>query len=900
MPFDAGAYKKDVLGPWSSDQGLAALLQSALSGLQVDPADNGYLTLDLPRLFALPSGQLTGAALEAHAVELDKAFNKARVYPAAAQLKQLKALLTATGQFVDPGFWAGFAAQRSRVLDQTLDQAVAALRSEAPLGVMPLSAAAARLDAFGVGGVVSDPSWLHALQRAGLVVFPDIDLPGASEFESLLGIWDRTLERARCRSIFDLIAYGAPGHVMNAEFLNALRIGGTPVRLGDLEAARQRSLAVRDSDEAQAIQKFLGQLVKIDDIETLRRLVILTLCRRVGEQVSRRVPLVAIVAGLTRDGIDDGDARRLVASLADRSIPAPPSLGPDAVRLRLARGELTAARRILAALPEDPDTAQDRNDLAAQITERSDRRDAAVVACRRALAERRFDAAAQHLRVAREIDRDDEGLERLAQQLPPPVPHATAQMGIDGVRIDWNPVDPDATYTVLRTTSVDGQGRPAQWTEIAKGLRTHRLEDHDVPSGVVVHYGVCATGPGGAVSDAGWCRVDVFPSPSELRVHAQETSVDLAWVVSEGARETRIDVVDQSGRRSQHRTAMSSWRLTGLTPGQTQHVVLRAVYLTDDGPRESTAVSIDVTPRASARPVDDLSIEPAAHGDGHVAHWSSPGGFTAEVWVFPRGARLESGVFLRPQDARASGGRPLPVHVIRATPETTDAAIEIPAEACQVVAMLVTDRGLLSGRPVQCATASPVSNACAEEFADQLRLTWEWPDGDVLAEVEWQTPSGSRTRRVTPARYRSEGGVYLPERHAIGDISIQTIARADGEEYVSRRVVLPRPPMTETVVAYTADLSRSLAGRVKVALSLTCERPATLDFGLYLRQGATMPLTPEAAARVHHLTADFTQAPSFSTTIDLGRVRGPFWIRVFADDRQNVRVVDPPTPQLRG
>ncbi|MBP2409411.1 fibronectin type III domain-containing protein [Brachybacterium fresconis] len=877
-------------------------LKAALADLKADPCSESYLSINLPFLFAIPDEATSTAALEQHGRKLAQAYNKSQNLPAAVQLKHLKSILSETGRFEDPSFWSQLSDKRREVIDTRVQDAIRSLQEEAPLGVIASSVATATLRSLGLMEIgVADLT--AELGRAGVTVFADLEPPIENVLLPIRNTWERVRKHAEYRTIFHLLALKDGGTVEAARCIDELSIAGRRITPSEVTQSHLRTKTGRDTNAIQDAQKFLAELSRVSDGEQLRQIAYATVWADAAELSARSMPSRLIAESLTNAGLEEFDAHRLAASVRARGTASAPSLSTDAVRGLLAAGLLEEAGRTLGALKEEPDTAAEREQLGLRISELQEAKRDALDAYRRAEDEGDVEVADEHLRRAIRVDGGDDRLQELLVQLPLRAPHVRVLLDSCSALLSWDVQDETARYTVYRSTR-PFSSIPAG-TVVASDISGGGCSDRSVPAGEHVHYAVVATRPGGTPSRPGLTDIECLPAPNDLHAEATLDAVDLTWAVPKVCHSVVIELLDDAGRTIRHEAPGTTLhRFDGLTAGETYRVIATARYLTTAGPRTSKPASITVTPREEARPVLDLEVEQGSPsgGDDSFARWTAVPGFRVSLWAFPRGAAPTVGRHVTVSEARSAGGRELRAPVRAPTPDRFEARLPGLSGIALITPLLETDSYLLVGQSALAGSAPAVDDVRTSTFADHLRLTWSWPQAVEQVEVSWQLRGITRTRYVTPSRYRNDGGVYIAEPTEISDIAITTVIGGDDEQIASGKVHATYQPQSSASLNYTTKITRSLIGRSTVQLVITASSPvpAPCALGLFLSKGSLLPMDPGAGQLIQHIQADFPDSGTLRQDVDLGRLRSPFWIRLFSLDPSGPRLIDPPTPQLKG
>lgn len=897
--LDAADYKKTVLGPWSKDDAKKTQLRQVLADLEGAASAQGCAdSVDLATLFALPPGELNAAQLREHSRQLEMAFNKATIFPAADLLERIKAQLTEKGLFEDPKFWEQRLANRDQNRSKALSDAITELAAAIPLGAMSRAEMSQRLSALGVHEIAPD-ELERVAQQAGLLVFESFEIPDDAVLTPVKAPWKKI--EPEYRSIFDVLLLHKP-HSNAAEFrfLDELSANGSPITLADVKAAHSRSQSVSDSETIQHTQKYLGALSGVTNEDLLQQIVLRTMWRQTKTLLDIGLPPTLVLKRLREANIAEKDALRIVAVVSTQGQGAGATIGVDNVRAYLARGDLSRARYALEALKDDPSSNRDREELAAQIAQRERQKAAAVDRFQTAAAKGDYIAAELALQEAVRCDEADDSLNTLRLQLPVPAPRVVAQEGPSGVRISWVASYSALRFTVARNVSATGESRI-----LAEDLDGTTFDDTDPLVGEHVSYSVTARRPGGASSEPGMVEIVALTAVDDLRIlGTDENSVSLAWSAHPRTESVRIDVLGPDGQYSvTPPRAMSTYRVEKLRTGAPHQFDIRAVYWTSTGSRESDARSISATPRPPARPVMDLAIDvPEGATDEFNATWSEIPNFRVELWAFDRESTLTVGETKSVDELSKMGGRSLPLSLSTQLNGLVTARFPGFATVAQVCPLVVTENGLLIGSPVLTGGTPPVANLRAEDFADHVQLTWDWPDGVSLVEVRWFTSAAvPRQRRVTRNRYRLDGAVRLHNPGDITKIDVATVVKSSDEEWVGRRTRVPRGTSPQRAeVSWDLNISKRFGRATRVTGTFRSSAPVITEIGLFISQEKSLPLRPEQCQLLAKLPVDFTESHTSPFVVNLDRTRSPFWIRAFALEPRSTNLVDPPTSQMKG
>lgn len=894
MAVDAAKYKNTVLLPLARDKARLEVLQQVIRDLQGASGINAAARLNMAELFAIEPG-MGAAELVAHLKSLEMTYNKQNNLASAQLLKKLLDLL-GKDKVGQPAFWDGLAAARGQALGAQLDDFAKAVAEEHPLKVVTPEQVSEFANGMGLSGI-AQADLTAALGKQGVDVRPDFEIPKVSIPPAIR----RVTEFPEFRTLVDVIV--RPGQPSDISVIDDLSFGSPARRLepNDVAVAKRRlqqQEAQVEERARQAAQNALGALSEFKSASELHALSLAAIAVTAEDLLRRGLPRVAVRAQLTKLGIRQIDASRLVAKLSAST----QALGLSDVADRLAEGALGEARRLLDSLTELE--GQDSDELArvaasVQLAERKKRN--FVEQFEAALKTRDYVGAGRALRGALSVDTQDDDLRTKLARLPP-LPAASLSLRVDGrsMEVTWSADGDDSIrYTVVRTTA----GIPVNHKDghvLGASLQNTRFRDDAPPIGTLVRYSVFATRDGLSYSDPTSAASVVLPSPSDLAASTGTTDVALSWATPP---EAAIVVITQSapdGTRREYRPATPGQiAIGGLSTGMKYRFSAKAVYLLPGGERrESAAVEIDATPRGAIRAVGDLRIESTP--GGHRATWSSVVGYTVELWALPITAQVAAAYRVTSAELGKLRGRRLTLRPRLGRAGETVREFDALPDVSLIVPITLEGDGGLCGDPQAAGSAPQVQKPAAERFGDELRLSWEWPKGDYMVEVAWQSGGDRNRRRVSRTSYNEDGGVRLPASESVGEVTLATVARAGTQEWVSTPIPVPVSGMAPAI-RYAISLRRSrFGGRGSATVTVdSAQYRGRVELLTVLREAKFMPTGPSDGTVVDRRVVDLASGPS-SFGLDLGKVAAPYWVRVFVGPSSGVRVEDPPTSQMRG
>lgn len=883
--FDSVDYRKRVLKAWSSEPAKREALKRTVQELKRDPGSEAFLELDLNELFGVPT-PAAGVDFAAHEKALMMALNKSGALGAAPQVKELWTLCSKRADFRSVAFWDGLGQKVQAARSKQLDAMVRAMAGEFVLGIVPRAQFDRTLEAKGLAVLPRDLVQ-KALKNGGVQVVDELaelpEIPVAVRHP-----YAKAMEHADFRTVMDLILYGSNNQTTT--FVDGLRSGRRPVRIGELENSRLRAEQGRDSNSRQAAQKFLGAMV--NECRTdgdLHHVVLACIADQASKELDRGVLQVMVRDDLASCGLDRTDVSRVILALRESAV-AQAALGLDEVRRLLAEQRPTEARSLLTAITPAREETDDHAALIQQVDKLLQRKAHHMVAARAAQDAHDLVTAAREVDAASAIDPTDLAVGKLRESLPPPPPaQITVQILSNGARVQWAGVAGDGVqYRVVRsprpiTHESDGD-------VLASGLRDKQYDDLAAPPATRLWYAVLATRDGHVYSAPTVEEVTVLPPVADVRVQTDRDAVQVSWKKPEGMILTRVMCLPPQGSpRTEDIARDNVVVFSGLTAGMTYHVEVRAMYRLGAELVASEAVRLTAVPRSLAQPVSDLEIVADGGTNEQVAEWTAPAGCDVELWTFPVRREPEAGRTVSREELSSLGGEAAITTKLPGRGDSSMARVRSAADIRYLVPLVVQDESLLVGTSVLLGNVEAPSDPNAELMDGQFRVSWRWPADVHLAELRWNCHGIRRTRRVTDVAYRAEGGVRVAA-DGTEDLTVGCVVNVDDVELISARVPVAVPRCAPRL-GYTLHCRKPLFGDHVWTLTATCDEPVVVEADLVQGMSQWMPNTVADGRKVQHLMMDFSAGP-FETTIKVPRTKRPYWMRLFVGP--GVTVVDPP------
>lgn len=897
MTFDPKSYKRDVLVPLAKDKVRTAAIDAAIRDLSTGKGHSALAALDLAALLAVDS--VAPADLSAHLRSLRSLLNKWGRNPLSADKVRLviKAVDDAGIDIETPEFWTAHAGRQDAARSDAVRGFVRGVIQENPLGV--LTAPAFMDAARGAGLGQARPAALQEAARSGgLTIVAELEEPRIDVPPVLVSV----VEHPQFRTLVDVITF--PDLAEDVTVVDALSSGGRSLTTAEVGRAHERSQRARDSDAAQAAQKALGALKKqCANGADLHALVLAAMLKQVAGTVQPGGPRLAQRDHLTAAGLSAVDAARLVVHLNPAG--GRTASASQLIVRALADGDLGEARRLADALPRDPEDDTAREDVTGRLADAEMRKRSLVEQADEAAARRDFTTADEALRRAAEVDRGDAEIVGRRAALPPGPPTRLSPRPVEGggVGLSWPAVvGADVRYRVVRdettvpTTPRDGHA-------VATGTAATTVVDDDAPIARTLHYAVFATRDGRIYSDPATASLTCLPPIERLEHSANRSGVVLSWTAHPAALGAQVSVLTAGAEPVMHEVSGTSLAVRSLELGRAYTFAVRAVYAVEGHRALSEPRQVAASPRGAFVPPEEFSLHPGG-GPGTSAlraSWRDVPGYDIELWALPLDLAVVPGSPLPLDDLERRGGRrlrPLP----GGTRRRGTTSQEFPATGVAAYCALTIDgtRGV-PGERIVSGVAPSATGVRADRLGGGVRLSWEWPDGDVLIGISWLQDGVPRDRRVTRAKYTSDGGVLIAHAHGISDLAITTIVRAGEDEWTS-------PPSPVPWVAALPELGYKLAIRKGMfrppTATVTVDPGAytgTADVELVLSTDSYLPSTARSGDVIARRTLSFEANTPAEFDLELPRkVPSPFWLKLFPAAGATVLLRDPPTSQMKG
>lgn len=896
MVFDPKSYKKDVLVPLAKDKTRSAAIDAAIRALSQGKGEAALAELDLATLVSIDSAAPDD--LVGHLKTLRTSLNKwGRNPPSADKVRLLLKAASDAGIGLDTStFWREHSEQQRSAKAATIKTFIEGLAQENPLGVLSPEALASAARGAGLSEV-SETELHSEAGRNGLRIVADVE----EQKVRVPPILMTAVDHPEFRTLVDLLTY--PEAAVDVSILDSLSSGGSAISVAQLQLAHERAETARDSNAVQDAQKALGLLRKECATDTeLHCLVRAAVLQHASGLAKLGGPLLAQRAQLIAAGLDKVDAARVVRHLNPMGKGGAVGAVQQITRA-LGEGDLAEARRLTDALPEDADEATERAAVVAQLDGAEKRKRDLVAEADDAISRRDFASAENALAQAVGIDSCDVDLARRRAALPPACPDGLRARVIEGgVELTWPTVVGDnVRYRVVRSegiasaNSIDGKA-------IAAEIESTSAFDPKAPVARELHYAVFATRDGRTYSDPATVSIIALPPVANLGFTTDTSRVSLSWTMPSSALGAQVEVHSVGAKTETHEVSSTAITVPDLELGRRYTFVVRAVYAVGGRRMPSEAAQIEASPRGELIAPQAFAVEAVSHAgrDAIRASWREVPGYDVGVWKLPLDVALVPGLPIMLADLEHRGGCRLEA-LPEVTPSTGTVTREYAVSGVAAYSAVAVDgeRGAPSETIVS-GVAPPATDVLAERLGDHVRLSWVWPDGDLLIEISWNQGGLSRTRRVTRAKYAADGGVTLSGSDALSDIAIATVVRGSEDEWTSVPVPIPfaaaRPK-----ISYTIEIRKGLFRAPTATVTLDpAGYSGTLDVELVLSTDSYLPSSPLAGDVLLHRTIQFEAHTPDSFDLELKkRIPAPYWLRLFTASDAPVVLLDPPTSQLK-
>jgi hypothetical protein len=740
----------------------------------------------------------------------------------------------------------------------------------------------------------------QAAKDTGLQVVDDVDIPDDppiaqyAQLENDLGV-------GQVKSIPELVHPGSTpfrivGRYQSIPAPHAL-LDIDAVKTREMEASRQAHNSPTWNARRSALNMLRSAAAGGAD---LRKIALYHLIRSAA---GSGVPGAAgIKAELIGRGLEERDASILAVVVAERAGTAGASGSARAEQL-LQEGRLREAIAVAAGLPDDSSDSIEQ--LKMRIETAKAKLEALLDQARKLLAVPDEIGAAVKVREASTISSEDAD-EVMA--LVPMAPPRDMKIDVDEnkVRLHWQPNvghDEETIYRVVR--SIHGPPMNEVNGSPVPSVTGTSVTDAAPPVARPVYYSVFATTAGRPSSRPACADTVSLPPVREVRVETGPDWVSAQWLTHPAVHHVEA-VRRDGGRTTPVPVQLAGAKVTGLPEGESVHIELTAIYESPAGAAlRSSPVMVAGTPRAVAKPLENLRVQPIAgpHGVQVRLVWTPVDRSDVRFKRSSSAPRWNVGELIAVDEMSAWG-----VEVTGSTDNVTDQvrlAATLPPGVHYLVPFSIGGTGVVVGRTQSVGVTDPVMGLEATAFQGSARLAWTWPSTSSLAEVTWERDdSGTDAvglERISRPEYDKRGAL-VPLGTAPCEVSVRALMVVDGNTYSSPPAIITVGQVLKSPVTYKIASSPRigpLGGRTKKLTLTASEDTGPLHIALVASPGIVIPSAPAEGLTILDRTVDLVAGKPLTLSASVPSVVGrQYWVRCFLISG-NAQLQDPPINALK-
>ncbi len=751
------------------------------------------------------------------------------------------------------------------------------------------------LDRFAASGSLTSAQAEEAAQRAGLTVIgKDVSLPDAAPLPNF-GQLVREMGECGAASVPDLVHPGSGPFSIVERYECA---SDKSKRLDTVAVTKQsdevekRGVSGADNARMRALRilrKADSDGVKLRDV-ALYHLV---------DAVSGAPTSTSAKTMLEKLGVSAQDAAVIAVLLAERRT-ATTTTGLVKVINLLDAGQLREARAAAQNLTAGSDMATEALQRVQAAQERLDQLLGQAKAAVSAADEARAEALLKDVAL---ISAEDAA--SLLATLPPAPPEdlRASQDGAE-VKLFWRsgPGHDEDTGYVVRRTRQRPPAAPTDGDQVYEG-KGSTCSDPQAPIARPAQYGVFALGRDSRPpSRPATISVTLLPPVTRLKAEVGPATISLHWSARPDA-EVRVTRAADTGAPVPVPVTGSGCHVTGLPEGKMQHFEVVAVYRGPGGAEaRSVAEQISVTPRAEASPVPKLTARLAESGGVVRVRVTWPRVDNSDVKIMRSDAEppWPFGTIITAEEM-AQAGQELTGRVIT-TGKETGLETDLPGGVHHLVPLSVGGTGVAVGRATAVAVTDPVRQLIATPFADEARVSWQWPATAQMAEVNWALDGEEDFYLITQAEYRANGGARVPLGAGPCQVDVRAVIMVGGKPYTSPPVSTVVSQVLDVPVGYQVSGPPAVGpfgGRVKKVVFTADQGCSDVQVRMVASPGRVMPMKATEGVPVLEIVLSLAAGVPEEHKITVPKlVKRPFWVRCFVVAGQ-ARLIDPPISCLK-
>ena len=376
------------------------------------------------------------------------------------------------------------------------------------------------------------------------------------------------------------------------------------------------------------------------------------------------------------------------------------------------------------------------------------------------------------------------------------------------------------------------------------------------------------------------------------------------WQVAKQAAGVSAEVVEADGsRRKFPATSQGRMVIDNLKLGEKYTLVLKAHYIVNGQSNLSETATIDVTPRGTVQAVRDLCLANVTMPNGKAgvrAKWSEVPGYTTDLWAFPLDSPVKVGDLLSTDKLDKLTAKRV-VGSIRNDGATQSMDFYELRDIRMLVPLTWDGSEAIAGNSLVAGKVPHPREVEAMRFGSELKISWIWPHGDYMMDVTWSSLDGKKgQKRVDRLTYKHDGGVNIPNAQLITEVGVATVVIGLSETAALVPVTISLEAVPPSM-SYQLKLPKGVFGGHEARASVTSEEfTGTVDLIAVLTPGAFMPAKATDGQEIAHLHLDFSSGLTQSCTFRVPKLKGPYWVRLFADPASKIILNDPPTSSMKG
>jgi hypothetical protein len=550
----------------------------------------------------------------------------------------------------------------------------------------------------------------------------------------------------------------------------------------------------------------------------------------------------------------------------------------DAVESAIGTRRLFAARAAVRRLQKDArDVVGPSGDKPAIRAKEIERRlaelDQVLVRARASSGDARERALVQALGLAADCDEASATLDAI---VPEPPGEVQAKMSSTGPVLTWAPSPTiGARYAVRR---VDVRG--AATSDLGDTSETS-FDDRDAPTGAFVRYDVTTTRGTSRSSASSSLPLTVAREVAGLSLADADGEVRLTWQPVPASARVLVFRRDASGGDEREIVADRGGLVDRTVRNGKRYGYRVCVEYAGDGSQTQRTGGLTVFGQPAPPPeaVSELGIRQLP--DGALIEFASPPIGSVTVLRCDSEPEVEPGAMTDP--ARLSDlGRVLPT-------DARGARDKSPGGICWYLPITIAGGTAVIGHPRRHLALTDIANVKAVERPNEVKVTWEWPEGVRIAKVIWRRdrqPSGpddadADSAWVRLGEYRDHGGFAIEARgQQPVFLAVVPGIRVDGDLLAG--TMIPRGARASVRPSTKIDLRYEVrrTGMRKKRLEVQVHAPIgaeTPGLVLVARNGDLLP----RHASDGEVVARLGGGEPLTSTIDIGGRPKPLMVRLF-------------------